>query len=59
MHYWFSTLPCQTIVSGELRDVMANVVIYWAFCLDVAQGLMKGVPNETRTHSCRFASRAC
>ena len=26
-----------------------------AFCLDVAQGHMKGAPNETRTHSCRFA----
>ena len=30
-----------------------------SFCLDVAQGHMKGAPNETRTHSCRFASRAC
>ena len=29
------------------------------FCLDVAQGHMKGAPNETRTHSCRFSSRAC
>ena len=29
------------------------------FCLDVAQGHMKVAPNETRTHSCRFASRAC
>ena len=27
--------------------------------LDVAQGHMKGAPNETQTHSCRFASRAC
>ena len=27
--------------------------IYQAFCLDVAQGHMKGAPNETRTHSCR------
>ena len=26
--------------------------IYKAFCLDVAQGHMKGAPNETRTHSC-------
>ena len=33
--------------------------IYQAFCLDVAQGHMKGAPNETQTHSCRFASRAC
>ena len=30
-----------------------------SFCSDVAQGQMKGAPNETRTHSCRFASRAC
>ena len=29
------------------------------FCLDVAQGHMKWAPNETRTHSCRFACRAC
>ena len=35
------------------------VVIYKAFYLDVAQGHMKGAPNETRTHSCGFASRAC
>ena len=35
----------------------ASVEIYKAFCLDVAQGHMKGTPNETRTHSCRFASR--
>ena len=33
--------------------------IYKAFYLDVAQDHMKGAPNETRTHSCRFASRAC
>ena len=33
--------------------------IYEAFCLDVAQGHMEGAPNETRTHLCRFASRAC
>ena len=24
---------------------------------DVAQGRMNGTPNETRTHSCRFANR--
>ena len=35
------------------------IVIYKALCLDVAQGQMNGVPNETRTHSCRFASLAC
>ena len=35
------------------------VVIYKALCFDVAQGRMNGAPNETRTHSCRFASLAC
>ena len=35
------------------------VVIYEALCFDVAQGRMNGVPNETRTHLCRFASLAC
>ena len=29
------------------------------FCLDVAQSHMNGAPNETRTHSCMFASLAC
>ena len=32
------------------------VVIYKALCFDVAQGQMNGAPNETRTHSCRFAN---
>ena len=35
------------------------IVIYKALCFDVAQGQMNGAPNETRTHSCRFASLAC
>ena len=30
------------------------VVIYKAFCLNVAQGHINGAPNETRTHSCWF-----
>ena len=33
------------------------VVIYQAFCLDVAQNRMNGALNETRTHSCRLASQ--
>ena len=37
----------------------AKIVTYKALCFDVAQGRMKGAPNETRTHSCRFASLAC
>ena len=36
-----------------------HIVIYEALCFDVAQGRMNGAPNETRTHSCRFASQAC
>ena len=36
-----------------------GIVIYEALCFDVAQGRMNGAPNETRTHSCRFASQAC
>ena len=39
--------------------VTHTMEIYKAFCLDVAQGHMKGAPNETRTHSWRFAGRAC
>ena len=35
------------------------IVIYDALCLDVAQGHINGAPNETRTHSCKFASEAC
>ena len=36
-----------------------TVVIYKAFRLDEAQGHMNEAPNETRNHSCRFASLAC
>ena len=35
------------------------LVIYKTRCFDVAQGRMNRAPNETRTHSCRFASLAC
>ena len=41
------------------RYTTKGVLIYKALCFDVAQGRMNGVPNETRTHSCRFASLAC
>ena len=34
------------------------LVIYKVLCFDVAQGRMNGAPNETRTHTCRFASLA-
>ena len=38
---------------------MNAIVIYEALCFDVAQGRLNEAPNETRTHSCRFASQAC
>ena len=34
-------------------------VIYEGLYFDLAQGQMNGAPNETRTHSCRFASLTC
>ena len=64
MYETITNLKC--FIKGCPRGVMVKaldcgivVEIYKAFCLDVAQGHMKGAPNETRTHSCRFASRAC
>ena len=36
-----------------------GVVIYEGLYFDLAQGQMNGAPNETRTHSCRFASLTC
>ena len=38
---------------------LLNVVIYEGLYFDLAQGQMNGAPNETRTHSCRFASLTC
>ena len=35
------------------------VVIYEDLYFDLAQGQINGAPNETRTHSCRFASLTC
>ena len=35
------------------------VVIYEGLYFDLTQGQMNGAPNETRTHSCRFASLTC
>ena len=36
-----------------------TVIIYLAFCLDVAQGHINGAPNETQTRSGKGASQAC
>ena len=46
------------IVEGDPKASF-SIVIYKALCFDVAQGRMKGVPNETRTYLCRFVSLAC
>ena len=35
------------------------IVIYEGLYFDLALGQMNGAPNETRTHSCRFASLTC
>ena len=50
---------CKIVDFAVLADHRIKLVIYEAFCFDAAQGRMNGVPNETRTHSCRFASLAC
>ena len=47
---------CARLCVWMCKDVC---VIYEALCFDAAQGRMNGTPNETRTHSCRFASQAC
>ena len=47
------------ILSISYFTERVTVVIYLAFCLDVAQGLINVAPNETRTHYCLFASQAC
>ena len=46
-------------VTDEISDLLLNVVIYKAFCLNVAEGRMNRVPNETWTHLWRLASQAC
>ena len=43
----------------QIEDMEFLIVIYKALCFDVAQGRMNGAPNETRTHSCRFARLSC
>ena len=54
---------CAWVEQALLRQLLIcmreQVVIYPAFCLDVAQGRMNGAPDETQTHSGRLACRAC
>ena len=38
--------------------VYYKVIIYYAFCLDVAQGYLNGAPNKTWTHSWRLIKLA-
>ena len=49
----------QYLICVKVLKFYIKVLIYQAFCLDVAQGRMNGAPNENRTHSCRFASLPC
>ena len=46
---------CTVNICAELM----YVIIYEGLYFDLAQGQMNGEPNETRTHSCRFASLTC
>ena len=42
------------------KEILSNILeIYKTFCLDMAQGLTNGAPNETQNYSCRFARLAC
>ena len=41
------------------NNMNGKVVIYYAFCSDVAPGHMNRAPNETRTHLRRFANSRC
>ena len=43
----------------NLFRVLGTKVIYEGLYFDLAQGQVNGAPNETRTHSCRFASLTC
>ena len=50
---------CQNMHMYVCICIYICILIYKALCFDMAQGRMNGAPNETRTHSCRFASLAC
>ena len=52
----FSCLIFDWLVVGRFYGKSTNGNLLSFFCLDVAQGHIKGAPNETRTHSCRFAN---
>ena len=50
-----STCMCEATSKSKKN----GVVIYEDLYFDLAQGQMNEAPNETRTHSCRFASLTC
>ena len=56
--YLLDSLPGKWTVNDQGGSLSA-IVIYKALCFNVVLGRMNGAPNETRTHSCRFASLAC
>ena len=67
MHYKVTFLSGYSYITKILIVCIYIIYIYihtqWCFVVineglyfDLAQGQMNGAPNETRTHSCRFAS---
>ena len=63
---WYIILMNNLLVVSLKKDFFSSkwvytgyVVIYKAFCLDVAQGRMNGAPNETRILSWMLASLVC
>ena len=57
---WFASTAYEPLHprSASYED-LRKLEIYKAFCLNIAQGHIKGVPSETRIHARRFASLAC
>ena len=54
-----SRQPSLLSIAPGRSSKLNPVVIYEGLYFDLAQGQMNGAPNETRTHSCRFASLTC
>ena len=63
---WYKHRPkplAETKVATIFMDLTlqtdGKVIIYKAFCFDVAHGCMNGASNETRTYSLRNGSLVC
>ena len=54
---WKFPVKTYFVISSEWYCYI--IVIYEGLYFDLAQGQMNGAPNETWTHSCRFASLTC